>query len=226
MVDGHGNFWPYSVMKRKLWNGRIAQRELEAEFCAQIRWMRERGVHPTHADSHDHLHLCPFAIRAFRHALLAEGVFRARAPRYCYWPRNPLVVCGAFRGTVYRRVAITAYTALLQRTAFRDLLLPRAILTAHPKYRRDLRQLGHGWGMAIRNLPPGIFELPCHPGFSESGFSEQDKLRERRELELRILTNASFRTLIQQNGIRLSTYSELQTMPGFLGRMAQKCSRL
>ena len=65
---------------RKLWTWRASGREIEAEFRAQIGWMRDRGVVPEHADSHHHMHLYP---RRFCH-LSARSMpkeFPALAPR-------------------------------------------------------------------------------------------------------------------------------------------------
>ena len=69
--------------------------------------------------------------------------------------------------------------------------------------------LGEAWRAAIASLPPGTYELECHPGLSERGFSERDNWRDRRELELRLLTDPDLRLSIEQNGIELINYSDL-----------------
>jgi predicted glycoside hydrolase/deacetylase ChbG (UPF0249 family) len=65
LVDATGRFHGAAKMSRKLWQWRAARSEIEAEFRAQIQWMKERGVAPTHADSHQHMHIYPAAIGPF-----------------------------------------------------------------------------------------------------------------------------------------------------------------
>jgi len=208
LVTKEGRFYPYNEMRWRLWHWAVSPREIEAECRAQIRWMKERGLSPTHADSHDHLHLVPLAVRPFCRALLAEGIRRTRAPRVRCWPRDGYLA-GAFAGPIYRRLALTAYVELLQSTAFRGLTLPDCVVNYHPRYRRCLDSLGAGWQLLLENLPTGTYELTCHPGFFEEGFSETDKLQKRRELEVRILTDPVVRNAIERNGIRLINYAQL-----------------
>ena len=61
----------------------------------------------------------------------------------------------------------------------------------------------------LAELPTGVTELGCHPGVPDPQFSEGSPWRERRELELRIVTDPELRSLIDHAGIRLITYREL-----------------
>jgi predicted glycoside hydrolase/deacetylase ChbG (UPF0249 family) len=208
LVTKEGRFYPYHEMRQRFWCWAVSPREVEAECRAQIRWMKERLLTPTHADSHDHLHLIPLAVRPFCRALLAEGIRNTRAARVRYWPRDGYVA-GAFAGPIYRRLALTAYVELLQLAVFRGLAQPDCVVTCHPRYRPYPDSLGSGWQLVLENLPTGTYELACHPGFSEKGFSETDKLQKRRELEVRILTDPALRNAVERNGIRLINYAQL-----------------
>ncbi len=208
LVGADGSFHPADVIKRRLWLGQVSAGEMEAEFRAQIRWMKERGRGPTHADSHQGLHFHPRVVGAFRRALLMEGVGRARGPRLRHWPRDGHAG-GPAAGRFYRRLLVSGYRDLLQSVVFRALRCPDCRLAVHPRYQGKPEAWSEALRLALENLPAGTYELECHPGFSEPGFSEKDRWRERREIELRVLTDPEMPALIRRNEIQLINYSEL-----------------
>jgi predicted glycoside hydrolase/deacetylase ChbG (UPF0249 family) len=208
LVDASGSFRSPSVMIRKLWSGRASAREIEAEFRSQIRWMKDRGVTPTHADSHHHMHIYPAAVRPFLRALAAEGIRCARAPRCSVWP-NTGPAGGPHEGSVARRLFVQAYRTALQFTAFRSLEMPDSRVSFRSRDRRDLAVLGERWKTAIASLPPGTFELACHPGLFERGFSEADRMHAQREEELHWLTDLEWRRVVERSGVQLITYHDL-----------------
>ena len=208
LVNQEEKFYSIAELRHRLWRGQVRTAEIEAEFRAQIRWLKDRGVTPTHADSHHHVHMHPFVARAFCRALLAEGICRARpAPLQC-WPKNGSFA-GVHAGPIYRRALVKSYLSVLQRTTFRSLRSPNYRLAPHPRYRERPELLGDGWRAAIENLAPGTYELECHPGLSEPGFSETDNWRDRRELETRLLTDPALRLLIEEHKIELICYSQM-----------------
>jgi len=208
LVRADGSFYPAELATRRLWRWQISPREIEAEFRAQIRWMKSRGVLPTHADSHHHLHVYPCAAVAFRRALLAEGVHRARAPVHRHWPRNGYRG-GPHGGPFWRRILVSLYMRLVQVAVFGDMRLPDCCVVHHPQFRGNLDLLGEAWRLTLESLPPGIYELGCHPGFLQRGFSEIDSIGERREVELGVLTGLVLRTAIERNHIELINYAQL-----------------
>jgi chitin disaccharide deacetylase len=216
LVRPDGTFYPAGEMMSRLRRWQVSSKDIEREFRAQIQSIELRGVHPTHADSHQHLHLYPCAVRAFRRAVEAEGIRCVRAPRHQYWPKNGQIA-GPYGGPVYRRLLMTAYVQWLQQTVFRNLTLPDSCLVYHPRYRVSPDLLCAGWTEALANLPAGTYELGCHPGLSEAGFSESDSFSARRELELRILTDREFRSVIETREIELITYRELVDPPRAIG---------
>src|SRR4029077_4860323 len=124
---------------------------------------------------------------------------------------------GPYGGPVYRRLLLTAYMQWLQQVVLRDLNLPDSCLVYHPRYRVSLDLLGAGWIEALANVPAGTYELGCHPGLAEVGFSESDNYSARREIELRILTDREFRSVIEASRIELITYRELVDPPSYIG---------
>lgn len=208
LVTPEGTFHPRHELTRRLWRFQVSPSEIETEIRAQIQWMKAHGLTPTHADSHHNFHLHPRVAGAFRRALLGEGIRRARGALQRHWPRDGYIG-GPHAGPGYRRLLVGAYMRLLQLWAFRDLSCPDCRLVVHPRYRNHPELLAEGWKAALESIPPGAYELECHPGSFDPGFSEKDNLRERRGLELRILTDPQFRALIERNGIQLVSYSEL-----------------
>ncbi len=208
LVGACGDFHPPPEMIRRLWRWQASPRELEAEFRAQIRWMKQRGCHPTHADSHHHMHIYPAAALPFARALRAEDVSCARTSRCTIWPKDG-ALGGPHEGSLPRRILVQAYRAALEATVFRSFRSPDSRISFLSRDRRNMTLLGDRWKSAFAHLPPGTFELACHPGFFERGFSEADRIHLQREEELRWLTDREFRQVLDRCRIRLITYHEL-----------------
>lgn len=208
LVGANGAFHSAPVMVRKLWFWQVSVREIEAEFRAQIRWAKDRGVAPTHADSHHHLHLYPAAAVPFARALAAEGIRCARSPRCSVWPRN-CAIGGPHEGNAARRVLVQTYRCTLRSTIFRRFAMPDSRVSFLSSDRRNLAALGEQWKAMFRNLPAGIFELACHPGIFERGFSESDRIHGQREEELRWLTSYEWLDALKESGVRPVTYDAI-----------------
>jgi predicted glycoside hydrolase/deacetylase ChbG (UPF0249 family) len=104
---------------------------------------------------------------------------------------------------------VKSYNEFLQAVAFRNLTLPDAGLAFHPRYRGNLALLPDAWKSTFENLPAGTYEMWCHPGFRESGFSETDALGDQREIEIGILTDPQLREIANRAQINLVTFSDL-----------------
>jgi predicted glycoside hydrolase/deacetylase ChbG (UPF0249 family) len=208
LIDEEGNFFTCGTLAKKLLRLQVSAYEIEAEFRAQIRLMKSYGLMPTHADSHHRIHMYPSAARAFHNAILSEGIRRARAPRKQYWPANGRWG-GPHIGPLYRRLAAKSYLEFLQSVIFRDLQLPDAGVTFHPSYSGKLSALPTAWQNTLRHLPDGSYEMWCHPGFIENGFSGSDSIAEQREIEIGILTDKDLREIAERRGIQLISFGQL-----------------
>ena len=61
-----------------------------------------------------------------------------------------------------------------------------------------------------RSIPEGTWEFVCHPGYNDADLrTAKTRLRESREVELRVLTLPRARQLLAQEGIQLISYREL-----------------
>ena len=208
LVDGDGYFYSCGRLAKKLLRLQVSAQEIEAEFRAQIQVMKSYGLVPTHADSHHRIHMYPSAARAFHNAIVSEGIRRARAPRKQYWPANGRWG-GPHIGPLYRRLAAKSYLEFLQSVVFRDLQLPDAGVTFHPSYSGKLAALPTAWQSTLEHLPGGSYEMWCHPGFLENGFSGTDSIAEQREVEIGILTDKNLRELARRREIQLISFRQL-----------------
>jgi chitin disaccharide deacetylase len=208
LVNTHGDFYGQPEVIRRLFRWMFSTTEIEAEFRAQIRWLKKHGITLTHADSHYHMHLYPNSIGAYCAALQAEGITRSRAPRVWCWPRAGRIG-GPHAGGTASRLMKSAYMEYIQRITLRQFQLPDYCVTAHPMFRRLWNRIGEGWGLALENLPDGTFELGCHPGFSDPNFTETENFASRRELELSVLTGQLIKDVISSKKIQLIRYTDL-----------------
>jgi predicted glycoside hydrolase/deacetylase ChbG (UPF0249 family) len=208
LVGADGCFLPPSRMARRLTLWRASPKEILNEFCAQIDRMTAAGLTPSHADSHHRFHFYPAAAVAFEKAVRSRGISRARAARKVFWPANGSA-SKAHAGSYFRRRGVYAYNEFLQKVLFRNLKLPDAGVAFHPAFRGKLQNLPEAWNFTLRNMPAGTYEIWCHPGFPEAGFSETDRLSKQRVLEIKILTDPVLGTNVRDAGIELTAFAQL-----------------
>ena len=65
----------------RLLRGRVNLAEVRAELAAQLRRVETAGIHPTHADSHQHMHVLPGVIDIVLDLCAAAHISAMRAPR-------------------------------------------------------------------------------------------------------------------------------------------------
>ncbi len=208
LVNSEGIFWGPKELAGRMLRLQVSAADIEAEYRAQLRLMKSYGLTPTHADSHHRMHMYPVAAGAFYRAVTSEGIHRARAPRKRFWPDDGRVG-GPHIGSFSRRIAAKSYLEFLQSVYFRDLQLPDAGVTFHPRYSGRLDLLLEAWKNTFENLPSGAYEIWCHPGYRQQGFSETDSLSLQRELEIGILTGAQLRDITVRQGIELINFRNI-----------------
>jgi hypothetical protein len=223
LVGAGGAFYPPREAARRLWMQRAAPAEIEREFRAQIRWMKERGLAPSHADSHHHMHLYPAAAGPFARALAAEGIRCARSCLCAEWPKNK-AIGGPYGGRLLRRIFVGLYRNGMQRTVFRRLESPGSRIAISLSDGGASVALRERWKAALETLPLGTFELACHPGLFEAGFSETDSICARREDELQCVTDRDLRDVIERRAIRLISYRDLRSRPPCDGEAAAEAA--
>jgi chitin disaccharide deacetylase len=189
--------------------GQIDVTEIAVEATAQIRRVQAAGICVSHFDTHKHTHIFPKVLRPL---LLAATECGVRAVRNPFGPRLPLrssellkrpslwtrwtemrvlgTFAAKFREAVQRGGFVTPDGALgIEVTGMLDETLFTAIATSFPE---------------------GTWEFVCHPGYNDNDLqSAKTRLRESRELELRVLTLPRAREILAQQGIELISYRDL-----------------
>ncbi len=189
--------------------GNLNANEISGEATAQFKKIQAAGIRVSHFDTHKHTHLFPKVLRPLLHAAAACGV---RAVRNPFGPRFPLrsaqllarpdlwtrfaevkilrTFAGKFREAVQREGFTTPDGTLgIEVTGTLDENLFTAIATS---------------------IPEGTWEFVCHPGYNDQDLQKADtRLRESREIELRVLTLPAARTILAQRDIELISYRDL-----------------
>lgn len=203
LLDDTGLLLPDAAtfIKRYLAGG-IALHEVRSELDAQIRSVLSRGIKVTHLDGHQHLHMLP-GIRRVVGALARE--YAIPAIRY---PHEAL--------KTYMLREPGGLPRLLQLLALNTACAAADVTDA----RRPDRFFGFFYGgrltkpnlmTVLQHLPTGgTCELMCHPGDADAAahhahwnYCWQD--------ERDALIDADVRTYLQQRGVQLISYANLDS---------------
>jgi predicted glycoside hydrolase/deacetylase ChbG (UPF0249 family) len=193
----------------RAFTGQLDATEIVAEATAQIRRVQAAGVRVSHFDTHKHTHIFPKVLRPL---LLAAAECGVRAVRNPFGPRLPLrssellkrpnlwtrwaemrvlgTFAGKFREAVRREGFVTPDGTLgIEVTGALDETLFTAVATS---------------------VPEGTWEFVCHPGYNDSDLqSARTRLRESREVELRVLTLPRARDILMRQGVELISYRDM-----------------
>ena len=182
----------------------VARKRIKAydEFAKQVRRVRDWGISPTHLDTHKHTHLLPAVL---------DAVARVSQEFKIPWVRRPFDF-PMQPGSAGIVKSLTAHAMSSMSGRF------ERVLTAHGckstdhfagfkitgNYNaRDLAAL-------IRALPEGSTEFMCHPGrCSDELRAAKTRLKESREAELRALCSTQVREALDQSGVELVSYRDL-----------------
>jgi hopanoid biosynthesis associated protein HpnK len=189
--------------------GRMDANEITVETTAQIRKLQSAGIAVSHVDTHKHTHLFPKILHPLLRAAAACGV---RAVRNPFGPRLPLQSSHLLaRPGLWRRYA---ELRVLGRFAakFREAVDREGFTTPDGTLGIVVTgALDETLFYAIaRSIPEGTWEFVCHPGYNDADLQAgKTRLRQSREIELRVLTLPAARELLAQQGIELISYREL-----------------
>jgi len=193
---------------------RIARRglrweEVEREWDAQIRKIRESGITPTHLDGHKHVHMLPGLFELALRLAKKHGIRAIRVAHEESSLRSALSAGASQNRSVVLKQGIQARGLKLLARDARRLADREGIATSD--YFCGMAQTGEltreGIEELLEKLPEGTTELMCHPGYGDEELRKSaTRLQESRETELDILTDAGIRKTIARRGIRLINY--------------------
>ncbi|MCI0392035.1 MAG: ChbG/HpnK family deacetylase [Acidobacteria bacterium] len=207
LIDGHGEFWGTStaLLGRAL-TWRLNTEEVVIELRAQIEKAVHAGLRLTHVDSHKHTHALPQICEAIIATIKDYGINAIRLPREEWrFDRDAralkLIVqsAGAFGISQLCRISETS----LKKSDVK-----------RPDFFFGVSRSGFwtkNWLIElIEQLPEGVSELMCHPGYDDAELGRvKTRLRASRANELRLLTDPDVVAKLRDNDVKLINFSTL-----------------
>jgi len=183
--------------------------EVEREWDAQIRKIREAGIAPTHLDGHKHVHMLPGLFELALRLAKKHGIRAIRVAHEESTLRSALSAGVGQNASVVLRQGVQARGLKLLARDARELADREGIATSD--YFCGIAQTGEwtreGIEELLEKLPEGTTELMCHPGYVDEELRKSaTRLQESRKTELDILTDAQIRKIVARQGIRLINY--------------------
>ncbi len=203
LVDGEGRFLARGALARSMLLQGVSRAELLLELEAQFEKMLALGLHPTHIDSHQHLHMFPQCfdtVAAFAAArglpvrmpwiLLPAGVHRPVTRRLKQWGLRVLMARNSRRwqGKLTWNSGLGSIFDLGQ--------VPRRLDIDH--YR-----------LLLEAAPAGVFELMVHPAKNAAELDGLTRIGDISEREWRFLTTGSLPALISELGFTRANYGDI-----------------
>ena len=189
--------------------GRLDPDQLVSEIVAQVQKIQAAGLQVTHLDTHKHTHIFPQILRGLVKAARICGVAAVR---------NPFVPSQSLRPRQFsRRPRLWKRYAQVRMlrsfaTQFHDKMKRAGLAT--PDGVVGLIETGSFDRPMLRralvDLPEGRWELVCHPGYDDADLrAAHTRLLSSRERERQLLTSADLRHFLEEQEIRLISYSQL-----------------
>jgi len=199
LVNKQGRFpLSYRAVLARGFARRIDPDEVRREFTAQLQRIRAAGVHVSHLDTHQHVHLWPAVARVVTELAKQERIPAVRTPA----SHRVLPVgfgVNALASRLRRELSAAGlattddYTGLDEAGAFDAA-----------RFRTSLTRLGSGSGSVEINVHPGEAGDPDLARFPW-GYRWSD--------ELAMLLAPRTRSLIDAGGFRLGSFADLTTRP-------------
>jgi predicted glycoside hydrolase/deacetylase ChbG (UPF0249 family) len=172
--------------------GKVSEADILREATAQIQRLQTAGIAVTHVDTHKHTHILPQVARALLLAVGRAGIRAIRNPFEQPWSLR------IARSAPMRRLQVALMSLLRPRFLSLPQIASGAVLTTDGTIgisatgRLDASTLR----ATLAALPDGLWELVCHPGYSDSDLDAiTTRLRTSRDIErtalLEVFTNNS-----------------------------------
>ena len=198
--DGKFKCSAYTLAIKSLLDKKVLK-ALEIELAAQIETVIGKGIKPTHLDSHKHFHCFGPVYKIV--CSLAER-FSIPAVR---WPWEPATVCyGDWQkvkfGDRMRAFLLRQLTMSCQKIDSRFIKNDIFFGVLHTGRIDD-----KFWAEVCKTQFAGVAEVMTHPGYTQG--LTGTRLVEQRQVELKWLCEPTTRQLIEQAGIELVHYGNI-----------------
>jgi predicted glycoside hydrolase/deacetylase ChbG (UPF0249 family) len=213
IVTKGGEFLSNGELHARFREGKASLEEIELECNRQVERTIELGIRPTHVDTHHHMHSWFPLAKVIKRVAARHGIRKIRTLRTAdvYFggtaAGNSREDQRARRRKRYDGFKLTlggfrTPLALMKRGAFEM-----------PENRSTGRRYHDEWIYLIEKLGelgrPGVYEIPCHPAYSDAALANLSNWSNSREAELAALTSDEVKDAVARSGIQLISYAEL-----------------
>lgn len=210
LVDGVGNFLD-TRLRAALVAGEVRFQEMKRELEAQFGVLRDLGIGITHWDGHRNEHLLPGYFEAALAVARRFGVMRMRT--------NHHLLFSGRGGRTTARLHYLRHPARLLRhgaTAMRMIQARRSGMRMADRVITPLKTGSDSskfhpdmWSALFAWLPPGTYEIYCHPGYVDEDLRRHARYVEERERERVVLSDPTLAERARSLGVELITFNEL-----------------
>ncbi len=204
LLDSKGRFAfsPGRLAIMSLFSSSV-RKAIEIELAAQIGWVIDNGIKPSHLDSHKHIHSFPSIYKIVGRLASRFGIGAIR------WPFEPTVVLGSGWPAASKggrtRAGIVRKMAAINRYQDDSFIRNDALLGVAHTGRIDYEFFRALIGSGIQ----GTIELMTHPGFSDGLDLSKTRLTGQRERELEVLCSEEIKELLSCADVELTHYGRL-----------------
>jgi len=186
-----------SLIKRKVRNA------IRTELAAQIQWVIDNGITPTHLDSHKHFHNFP---HIFPMVCSLARQFEIAAIRWSFEPKQLLQMPWPLPGEGGRKRAKLIRTlARINRFQNSSFLKTDALLGITHMGRIDV-----AFFKTVALYSPGAtVEVMTHPGLPDGLDAGESRRMHQRKIELEALCSEKTKQYFRDAGIKLVHYGQL-----------------
>jgi len=176
---------------------------VRTELAAQIQWVIDRGLKPTHLDSHKHFHSFP---AIYPMVCRLAGKFGISAIRWPFEPKNvcrmpwPLPSAGGVK-----RASRIRTMARINRVQNRRFLKTDALFGIAHTGKIDVAF----FRVVTLYNSTAVAEVMTHPGFIEGLDASKTRLVQQRKVELDALCSEKTKQYFKETGISLVHYGQL-----------------
>ncbi len=204
LLDSNGEFaLSLSKLAIKSMLSKPVREAIAIELAAQIQWVIDNGIKPTHLDSHKHVHTCP-AIWP-----VVVGLARRFGIGAIRWPFEPAHLSGPDWPSPEKggktRAHIVRMMARINRRQNSTFIKNDVFLGVAHTGKIDV----DFWRMVAKNPVEGVVEVMTHPGYAEGLDPTRTRLIEQRQVELESLCSEEVRKSLSDANIELTHYGKL-----------------
>ena len=201
-ADRRFTFSPFKLSILSMGTHKI-RNAIRTELSAQIQWVIDRGLVPTHLDSHKHIHSFP---AIFPIVCELAGRFRIAAVRLAFEPKELSRMPWPLTSKDGRKRAGKARRrAKINRIQNSDFLKTDALLGIAHMGRIDVNFFK---AVTLYNSA-ATSEVMTHPSLAEDGGTGQNKLLHQQKVELEALCSQRTRQYFKDAAIKLVHYRNL-----------------